>query len=538
MRFASSNVATSGQSSSSTSSGDSADESWREIDQVSPDDQSQDDSSSLLVTSLTILAVYITLGAFYLSDQRQLSWVDSLFACYSMLTTSKLPDSFQLDGDLSTSTTTTSPLKYYKWHFGSGRHQALANATSSPAQNKNKKRELRVSSRVFGSSEESALLLDSIYLLVGLNLISACAQFARLCLSKEAPPRGRKGCPGHPKHAKSEHKPLCNGQATSLMGSFDQRQASHFGAGPAAPPVSRPPMAAQCETQVNQFLVGSPAEQRTSGSPANLTVSQQEDQINLSELFVMGGGGHNSGSGGSELSPGAIYQPQQMHQQHQHHSDGASFASSDRSNRSTSAAGPATRSSLCAHHQSTLGLQHQVGHKPPHLDPDYANHLQHHLHHNQNHQHVAYGAQLEGLDSATTLGKMGPSSSAIQLYQPGLDPTTATSTSFASGVSLSNGCATLTSRRAHQKQLNFGAASTILANGFGHHAHHHHSSRHQPEPDSSPNTFDTNSQTISSSMSSRAMAMKPNSMHDQLPEQTLKTISWFQQDTTTVGDIE
>ena len=52
---------------------------------------------AVFMTSLSLLAAYVIAGAYYIGHTQELSIVDSLHACYLMLATSKLPDSFQLD---------------------------------------------------------------------------------------------------------------------------------------------------------------------------------------------------------------------------------------------------------------------------------------------------------------------------------------------------------------------------------------------------------------------------------------------------------
>lgn len=282
-------------------------------------------SPSLFLTSLAILVVYVSAGAYYYSRAQNISLVDATFACYSMLSTSKLPESFQL-----TSSENLSLFDLYN---------ALTSRPAKLADLKDK--------RTFES-----MLRDSIYLLIGLNLISACAQFARLWLNGEA--QKRLANQSGPHHQPSTN---CNGGGpfvqppptanNSLGGSFNQQpgpgdqMGGSFGSnndqfGRLAGP--------QQQLQHRQTL--SIDNSLQSGDRSELIGSNKSpEQIDLAELFVVDEQTHEFEMQPANFGPSVHRQPPQQLVSN----SGGSFAS-DRSSDARS---------LCLHHQAQVQQQQQ-----------------------------------------------------------------------------------------------------------------------------------------------------------------------------------
>lgn len=148
-------------------------------------------SSGLFATSLSVLAAYLALGGLYYSRARNVPLLDGLFAGYALLSTTSLPDSFDLDP------AGPGPMEAYRW--------------LAPARNASEREP--GARHPWASRGAESLALDSLYLLLGLNLVAACLHLARLWLSGAAGPRA----------------PSCNGRpAGSLAGSLGQQGS--FGA--------------------------------------------------------------------------------------------------------------------------------------------------------------------------------------------------------------------------------------------------------------------------------------------------------------------
>jgi hypothetical protein len=489
------------------------------------------ESRRLLVSSLIVLAAYVALGALYHASKHDSSLVDALFACYSMLATSKLPESFQLDAARE------DPIQFYRNHLAEVRQPGASGAQSSQPANPNQP------GRRQSKSEDVGLILDSIYLLVGLNLIAACAQFARLWLNGTVSGRLRAGCqtvapnkgpPSPPARCNGSQPPMSS--SSSLMGgSFEHQGGSQFVAVGAGVPASVPPSIRHLQQDYGerayetQYVLGSAAIAGPPNAPAASTgLGGGQSQINLSDLFVLG---PDSAAAARDEPPSESPVGQPVYHAHQL-SDGASFGSS------SSQAGPRSAASLCAHHQSEMGQpqqQQQQQQQQPHQLQTLA---------------VGHAELSDCSSNSAAPAKLRHCSSSIQLFEvpAGMhEPSAYPSPPYNSS--------TLTRRppggqhhqkqhhshnHQHQHQLRHqhqhhsngplvDQTTAIITNGFGGPIPNGGLARN--ELDSSPNTLDTNSQTISSSASARAIVMRPIRLQAGAQQSAgEKTVSWLQAD--------
>lgn len=342
----------------------------------------QDDnlySCGVFLTSLIILTVYLSAGAYFHSRNNSLTFVDGLFEVYALLSTSKMPDS--LGGPKSSKPDLMSLYESLK----------SSSLTKAPSSNKASKTSSKHKIDPLGTE---AFVLETLYLICGLHLLSMCGHFARLCMSgklnqckqltladcdyKKEPETSFKACNGHVPSVMG----TLEGPANNSFGEFGQvvgNPSDHYLMQASLPSVHHISSSAVGEHQTN--LQQRPGQ----GSDMSSSVQQQTPhQVNLSELFVVTSETaspadihYTTGSGLDQT----VFQQQQT-------SD-VSFAS----DRSTD------RASLCLHHQAqqmsssatvqpsqaTLCETNPVGsiytHHQPYLSLERQNQHKHQYHH-------------------------------------------------------------------------------------------------------------------------------------------------------------
>lgn len=273
-------------------------------------------SSSIFSTSLLLLVVYFLIGSYHYSKSHQSTLIDSMFDCFSMLSMSKLPESFNFAKKLD-------PIN---------RYETLKVSLNKTTLNKLKESRIEAT---------KSLLLDSFtwdlfYLILGINLVSMVAHFARLTYSNDE----------EDQEDETEAPTQCNGHIPSIMGPFDQNAASSFMSngqtGPTGGAIGN--LKSQQELTAAGFIIhpGISMDQQQSSGQTDLASSIQAQQlqqsgqpIGLTELYVVS-------QQESPIDQHFGFDPQQQQQKQtlqQPQTSDISFAS----DRSTG--------SLCLHHQ-------------------------------------------------------------------------------------------------------------------------------------------------------------------------------------------
>lgn len=279
-------------------------------------------TQGVFLTSLTVLSVYLLLGAYFHSTYTNSSLIDALFVCYSMLSTSKFPSAVQ-----DQQQTYWDPLTLYE----------RLNSTATRNDNAIAER----GRQKFDWIESETI--SWIYLLIGLNIISACGHFAQLWISGRLKLGARRASSPNSRDEHEKSAPtICNGDARLMLAANSLQSRPEIGANL---------QASQLAPNINQ-LMGSPAAAAAdsycsaSGEyhhQKQHTVYQQsagQPQVDLNGLFLIPSqdetGGHSAAPHELQFVAGSHIQSQQI-------ASDASLTSVDRS------------TSLCHHHQQ----QHQ-----------------------------------------------------------------------------------------------------------------------------------------------------------------------------------
>lgn len=448
------------------------------------DDEQLHSTFGLLFASLIVFAIYFSLGAYFYARQQNTTLIDASYACYSMLSTSKLPESF---GPADSPAELAAPAHLY---------ETLKSETiKTPKQTTNAQQPVEP------SLSTEALIWQTIYLICGLHLISMCAHFAKSWAE------GRAGRWSKSEDAEPSHRANGHISATYLSGSFgaagtgaflESSPARRLDGGELAP--SNVQVQSDCAgnyiAQSNVVAPNLSSDHQLVGTSLEISPSQHSEQLNLAELYVLNNNGNQQQA--SDMS-----------------------YTSDRST---------DRGSLCLHHQAAVQSLPMNGNGVP-ADAVYCGpqttiytHQQAGCSPNQHHHHPSQkrlylpassnrqmGLQrdfrLDELDDdddnemdrmlKTCIndqsGKMRPSSSLIQLSQQGgsFEPQTCnlqmTSNGFSGHLQATGGQGSKTLSRVPTSRRQ---VETIM-NGVSEH-------------DNGPNAPDTSSNTISS-LSSRTV---------------------------------
>ena len=348
-------------------------------------------SPGALATALVLLALYGLAGALYLARTQRLAPVDALHAAYCLLSGTSLPAFLQqgqgAPGGASPEGHSDALQLYWK----------LAATSAAPDGSLQRGPE---APEALGAPEAAnrtvnlwLSLATAIYLLLGLNLASACAHLACCCWGARGPkcaPERREGA--GPRGPRPNGLVACAG--STMVGSLRQHHSAasppitvSSNIGPIEPP--RPPasqngtslvatptsslLIRRQSTPLGGLVAGSPAAQQDVGCQL---ASADQEQIDLAELYVV-----NRQQGGASRRPAG------QAGQSSCGSREASFASEE--GPPSSELGPNSQSSLCRHHQAalygSLGRPLASG-APPQL-----------LSSSHSHRHLALGAQLGGL---------------------------------------------------------------------------------------------------------------------------------------------
>lgn len=257
---------------------------------------------------MILLSVYFFLGAYYYSRSHSLSLVDSMFDCYSMLSMSKLPESFNLHGKRF------DPLGAYEL-MKIGLNKTAENPQNGLA------------------PPNDNFVWDLIYLLIGLNLISIVAHFAKLSL---APDDDELMDDASALDAsKAYPTSQCNGHAPSIMAKFDDSSHEFNGAQPTSYLIQ----------QAGQQLMATPQD---ISAQSLAPVQGHQHPMSLAELFVVGQQESPIETSFTNYNQQAQHQHQPVQHQHQQQTSDVSFAS----DRSTG--------SLCLRHQQMSNNQQQA----------------------------------------------------------------------------------------------------------------------------------------------------------------------------------
>lgn len=292
-------------------------------------------SSGVFLISLIIVGTYLSTGAYVYSRNNNLSLIDGLFEVYSLLSTSKMPDSF-------------SP-KSWKQDITSVYKSLKSNTLTKNPSSELPKIFMKRSADPFGTD---AFIWETLYLICGLHLLSMCGHFARLWLSGKIA-QELSNCQLKDLSMSAAN---CNGHIPSIMGALNVNSGlNSFGDdyGQIAGNIEQKPsdqhlmqasLPAAAQVIPNNPHIEShiPLIQQASDISSTQQQQQQPQEVNLAELFVVTG---QNGSPADLHYTSRQQQQQQVPPQQQQTSD-ISFASTDRSTTD--------RGSLCLHHQARI----------------------------------------------------------------------------------------------------------------------------------------------------------------------------------------
>lgn len=319
--------------------------------EVETDDLDEEDfyyPSSIFRISLILLIIYFLLGAYYQSKNRNITLVDSMFDCYSMLSMSKLPDSFYSLTDKKATLEWDSFQFYNKLKKNPTKNakqlvieqlEGPISTTTLDSLSTTLKQEQEVGKSTYLNIIFDQLTWDLIYFIIGLNLVSMCAHFARICFSsnkKDQPIDSDFKRDGN-EFDNNKNVPKCNGHVATVMGSFDNGKLFRD-------LQQQPLQSGNNNPPTNQYVDGANQQQQYiyPSTAANDIISNQQDQaaINMTELYIV-----NQDQQTTSSPIEAAYSSSSFTTNNNNNNNHAQIASdvSFASDRSTN--------SLCLHHQ-------------------------------------------------------------------------------------------------------------------------------------------------------------------------------------------
>lgn len=319
-----------------------------ETGQISEDGSEETEnlySSGVFLASLIIVGIYLSAGAYVYSRNNNMALVDGLFEVYSLLSTSKIPDSFNP--------------KPWKEDIMSVYKTLKSNTfTTKPNSSRKLPETFKKEKRNVDPYGTDAFVWEALYLICGLHLLSMCGHFARLWLSgtigRELSDRQSKdlsisaaNCNGHIPSimGKLDGNPGGQNSFGQIVGNIEQKASDHYLMQASLPTTQISPEKPQIESHM---LMNQPDSDISSTQKHH---QQQPQEVNLAELFVVTS---------QTASPADLHYTTRQQQAASQQTSDVSFVSTDRST---------DRGSLCLHHQAPIPSATHTQSGAPYYNP-------------------------------------------------------------------------------------------------------------------------------------------------------------------------